>query len=760
MPPLGGGMEIIMRKLRFKGIVALFLCFTFIIFSVLQVKAEKPTIEIKNGKLIFSTIDTKATSNIRWKTVGFTVTRYDSDGNPIQDKNKNGKKDDYAQLWLVNGEKQEQDIGNGQVRVTFTISEDTINKAFESNDLDKIQENDTIYLSGIFAVMHGSVEQPGYYYTLNDIKSAEDWANKDDFADHFDIPATWETTYTYPVSVERWLYSSSGNIKYDTKSYDEQKKNTTFKTDSNKIKASISANGNTYYLYRVYYINLRKPGTKEGNRKIETNPNVSLSQYENDIKYLRDREFTVKDKGLKIVAMYRRFNEYNPDENKEIMKRDFEMVDPIGLIGADTRGDELFEVTEGIPGTESLYVNALTSKYLSAYQFTRIYGKKVYSVTVKKTYTLNWTTTTTVENPVTKEKTEVIEKHTEVEEVPKTYIVEREYSYWAIDSLAVYGLDKAIINNAALPGGSIILNPTGYNLPTVSYTQSENEKDHLKEPEIKIITMPGQTITGTGLRPSVPVEDFKVKAEESVKKIKCKNDKLIFNGQTIMSDSENEEKTEDPKDIPEGQEEIGENVLFKSGLAIPATMANAEYETTGTVKYKPIVEFHDQTETDYEIAEINAVVVHTPTVCDAQIQNNISDNQMLTPDKSRASLVLDRPFLVTLSTTGNHRYIKGYGYNDYGKYIESRQVSFPFGVYRGSSYSGTYIPANTWTSVAENTQFFLPAWVNEGKYTVSFRSTAINAHANNKTGNTETLANLSLSNYVATDTVHVEISGR
>jgi hypothetical protein len=115
---------------------------------------------------------------------------------------------------------------------------------------------------------------------------------------------------------------------------------------------------------------------------------------------------------------------------------------------------------------------------------------------------------------------------------------------------------------------------------------------------------------------------------------------------------------------------------------------------------------------------------------------------------------------VKLPTEGNHRDILGYGYNDYAKYIASRQVKFPFDVYKGSSESGTYIKKNTWTSISTTTQFYLPTWVDEGQYTISFRSTAINSASNNGSSQTETMANLDLTNYVATDTVKVEVSGR
>ncbi|WP_313133390.1 DUF5704 domain-containing protein, partial [Anaerocolumna sp.] len=284
---------------------------------------------------------------------------------------------------------------------------------------------------------------------------------------------------------------------------------------------------------------------------------------------------------------------------------------------------------------------------------------------------------------------------------------------------------------------------------------------HIVEPNIKVVVVSSQTISGGSVEPSIPSENFKAEAEKSVDKIKCKNDSLIFNGETIMSPSVKEEKTDEPKDIPSGLVHVGENVLFKSNIVIPGIKANGDYDSSAAVSYKPIVEFNpEEVETIYEVDYVNNVVVHTPTVCDAQIENKYKDNQMINPDRVRAALVLDRPFYVTLPTTGTHRFIKGYQYRDYGKYIAEREVKFPFDVYRGSSVNGTFVPKSTWTSVGENTLFYLPTWVTEGKYKIDFRSTAINTYTNSGINKTETLANQQLNNYVATDTVDAEVSGR
>lgn len=721
--------------------------------------AEKPTLyfDEDTGEFTFETEDTKASTNITWETIGFNVCReWTEDPTKIA----------HAKFDLLDGQRKEKEIPGNKYRVTFTFTDQQVDDAFEGTGLETIQDNDHIYINAVIKVHNGTKEQD-VYETLEGIKNAEAWYNKEDFDDRFNLDTEFNTKSTpYPVSIEYQLYRSSGNpIIYDKKEYEERQNRTIFKTGYNggvdkngrkigDIPGKIEYNGETHFLYRVYYINLGDPYLrKQGNRKTAINPYVDYNGWVSELSYVRHREFLVKTGGLKVVAMYRRMPKIEDDEKEDKKTKQYEIVDPTAVIAADNRDNEQYDVIDGIPGTESVYVNAFTSKYIAGSTFIRKYGKKTYNVSVKKTYTLTWTET----DPKTKKP---IPKKS-VRTVTYQYPVEREYSYWIISKLGVYGINNAVIENAALPGGGVTLTPNGYSPPTVSYNHREGESDHIVEPKIKVVVVPPQTISGGSVEPSIPSENFKSSAEKSVAKIKCKNDSLIFNGETIMSSSFKEEKTEEPKEIPSGLEIVGENVLYKANIEIPGTRANGDYDSMAILTYKPIVELNpDEVETTYEVDYVNNVVVHTPTVCDAQIENKYRDNQMINPDKSRVALVLDRPFYVTLPTTGTHRYIKGYQYRDYGKYIADREVKFPFDVYRGSSTNGTFIPKDTWESIGSNVQFYLPTWVNEGKYTIQFRSTAINAYANSGTGRTETLANLKLSNYVATDTVNVEVSGR
>lgn len=726
----------------------LLLIFTFL-FPVVHIKAnnEKKMVDIRDGAFYFETVDTEATTTIRWETIGFTVCRVPTNGDPT-------KVNERAELYLDFKNKREESE-NGKVYVKFTIPKKVVNDAFAISGLDElIKEGDKLYFNGIFRVWHGETAK-GIYKTLEGIRGAEQWSNntKEEFDDRFDRWAEWKSDPDdkLPVTIEYQLYTSKETTILGTKDYGEHKYLDKFKIDNKKIPNTK----NGYDLYRVYYINLDKPNTKVGNRKTSMNPNFFLSEYLSELSYVRDREFIVKSGGLKIVAMYRKFSNKQGTESEEEIMKEYEEIDPTGVLLADKRGAEQYDVGEGIPTTENLYENVISSKYLVGYNFKKISGTKVYPVKVSQHVTLKWEEQELQENDKG-EMVEVMVPKTDSRNIIKTYPIERKFSYWEIINFGLYGIDLAKIENGAL-ASTTTLTPKGYTAPTVTHKTTPGEEGHIKEPKIKDVVLPSITLYQT----NYPNEDWRNLAEDSVEKIKCKNDTLIFNGTTIMNDTEMEEETEPPNEVPEGLEEIGEDVLFQEGLMIPATRANKEYETTGTIYYKPIAEINaERPQLVYDIEDINSVTVHTPTVCDAQIQDNFQDNQKINPTYGMASLILDRPFYVTLPTTGSHRYIKGYGYRDYGKYIASREVQFPFDVYRGSSAGGMFIPKNSWTWITEDTQFYLPTWVPEGQYTISFRSTAINASANGGYGNTESLANLSLSSYVATDTTTVDISGR
>lgn len=718
-------------------IVAITLFLIVLNYFIITSNAQTPKVDIEDGKLIFTTMDTTASSSTTWTTIGFHITRIKSNGDPISVP--------HAKVMLKAGMKEEDSQG-GITFVNFKVSEDTVNKALINAGFSALKDNDTIYLHGIHQVMYGK-SKGKIYYTKSGIMNAESWANPKDFNDRFDIKVTYKAS-SDPV-IKRYITPDGKQIGADEVLVNRK---AGFPI-SVIMKSTINHGGETLYLSKSYVSYYANP-----NKRIVGTTNyvssVNAKDYEtqlvnNDVK---NRTHDQVPGGVIFVGVMRpKTKNPSPPTDEEYFIEP-ELPDPYGVIAADDRYSEEFEVTEGIPTTEDLYTNVFSNHYIFGFTLQRVSGTKSYPVTVTKTYNLSWE----VEDPETKEKT----SQSATETVSQTVTIRRDFSFWKIVNLDYYGIDYATIKNYALPGGEVQLKPQNYTIPTLNYWHSAYQADHIIEPAYqRTMTMPSGSISGGNSRPSIPNEDFASFADGRVNKIRVKNDSFFFDGKEILNDNYLEERTEQPKEIEIDNDYIEDNVLYDSDLKIAFDKANGEYPTSGTVTYKVIRSLSKSLgdAPSYSVSQLDKVVIHTPTVCDATIESKIRNNQMLFPDTVIASLVLDTSFNINLSTEGEHRYIPGYEYRDYAKYISSRQVKFPFDVYR----ENVYIRANTWIQLSEDiTNYYLPIWVDEGVYTIDFKSESINAVANNGLGSTETLANLDLSNYVATDTIDVQVSGR
>ncbi|MCY9667572.1 DUF5704 domain-containing protein [Paenibacillus alginolyticus] len=428
------------------------------------------------------------------------------------------------------------------------------------------------------------------------------------------------------------------------------------------------------------------------------------------------------------------------------------------VIKADTRGAEKFDVLQGIPTSESLYADVLAKSYLYRNAFTETKGTKQYPIQVSKTYTLTWTEPQPGPPDDKGNSTTIYVPRSATQTVTKDYTIERKYSFWTIQNLEVYGLQKATVANYALPSGTVTLQPSGYSPPAVSAAHDATLSAHVTDPVYSNVTLSGQTVSGGSSRPSIPNEDWKSNAENAIGKIKVKNDSLVFNGSTVMDNRIVEETAPAPGTIP-APTVIGQNVLYGSGYVIDAGKTNkASQSSTGMIYYTLIKGIGGGDNKSYPINGINPVTVHTPVVNQASVSDDQAHNQKTTPTAGRAALILDRPFTVTIPTSGAHKDIKGYGNRDYAKYVRDKQVRFPFDVYKADH--ATLIPKDTWTSIPVGqltTTFYMPVWVDEGNYDVLFRTFAENSPAS---FTSQPNANLELSNHVATQVVPVEVIGR
>lgn len=689
-------------------------------------RVDNENLNMFQGQVAYKTKDKTASNDITWRTEGFTLKN-----TWVDRTNPDTSFEDIDPTQKPKGSIMFEDLGkeckvsipypNGYTITTFTIPSDSIEAAYKNADVDteSLEANGgNIYLNGIFRVYNdGSLATTTYYKTLYKIKNAKGWEDKSDFLDHFNIEIPFEPK-SYPVYIKRMTYIDGQYKTFDFSKIGEYSALSKYKTTTSQISAKlydiVSDPSKNLYLYGTYWSALNdekvvhENGTYRKRRDVQKisstiNPLKDWDSYRLALHNpeIRDRTYKVVNGGIEIICLYRYFDGPIPGEGENIQEISAEIIEPYTMetIQADKRFGEQFNSEKGIPTTESQYLCAYTDEYLLQYKFVHYSGWKEFPQTSGN---------------------EIV-------------LVKRSYSYWKIEDLNVYSISYARASNYSLPGGTAYLTPTSYySAPKVNYQISSS---NLIEPTS--MTINGVTTVG----------NFTVW-----------NDSLTFNGETIMNNTRCSATTSTPKKMPTSGR-ANAYALYQSGLKIDDTKANGEYGSEGILCYTRTTHYGDDAEGNmiaYDVDDINDVTIHTPVICDAKVEDVRKYNQLIHPSQSFASLVLDTYFNVSLPTKGHHLDLKGYGNRDYAKYTALREVKFPFDVMK----NGKYIAAGTWTTIGDAAQCYLPVWVKEGQYTVEFRSRSINCDANAGISKTEDLANTDFENYVATDTVDVEVSGK
>ncbi|OMC65724.1 hypothetical protein BK125_29375 [Paenibacillus odorifer] len=436
------------------------------------------------------------------------------------------------------------------------------------------------------------------------------------------------------------------------------------------------------------------------------------------------------------------------------------------ILGDDTANGRHFDAPVGIPTSENLFSNVWGKNYLFEHTFANMAGQIRYSCSVKVTYPTKWEEaqpnlpgpngTSIPQAPLP--KTGKFDKNYTFDLTPK------EYAYWQVDQLAVYQIDRAQMENYALPGGEVTLYPNNYGSPTLELTNSTEVEDHVVPQDTGGIEFKPEVVDGGDHEPGPEdVDDTDVLtdlAEMQTKDPEVQNDRLVFNGETIMDDTVANKTGPTPGRIPDPQI-IGDEVLYEGQLMINSGLLNRQNTTsTGTIYYTMLSEnVEGNGDQEFLISPINSVTVHTPVVNYSLLpDDNRPFDQRMTPDMTRVVLILDRPFTIHFTESGQHLNIPGYGNRDYAKYTKNKRIQFPFGVFQGSQY----YPENTWIYIPVGTPsmtFTMPTWVNEGDYTIYTQSWAINAPSDGSDLCEENL-NGNLTNYCASESFNIGVVGR
>lgn len=818
---------------RLKRLVAYFLIMVMIVFQLPKnvladeiITPENKYIYDNNGNTLFVTQvkedasiyfygrHNNATTGVTYHTVGFNIALKES-------HNKNITEDGTNYRYLARTE--DGDMGSylfpedpNYTQDTYKLKGDDVVSAIKSllrdegfsnrEILTQLAAGVPVYFSNVFEIIYRATQQriegSGTYKTLEKMRSSVDVLGVGPWSS-----ATYDILESYYDNV---LVVKLPNYSYDVKFVDA----TDFevnKTDATVL-ATITNAGVAEYGGDVEYELADKDNIKllVGGKVCKYTYNSSQYYYSNGMK--NGTNIPYYSSGAINTVHLHRFGGIlyvlvdpidapppvvspAPEEMGTTTSTAVNYFDAkaSGVIDAESKGAERFSVTQGVPTTENLYCFTQGSQYLINVKFNVKTGNKVYPIKVKKTYNVTLSPddvigatpspTPTPGASLTPSVTpEPIVDEVEVEKIVN---ISREYQYTEIASIDYYKIDNATITNAALPGGSVIMTPTSYSVPTIAYTHYEGEEGHLIPPEEVEL---GIVLDAEDVDMEAPDEDFTAEVDEMIGELKVKNDKMTFGGSTVLDDTEVEKTA--PEAILSSIREpakVNDTMMYENGLRINDTLSNSTYPTSGVLKYTRVIGFNSvRSETlNFDIKELKSVKIHTPVVCDGTLLNDNNQYvQLVNPDLSCIPLVLDEngissDFTVSISNFGTHNSYLGYYTRNYvmntlnnTSYIAKdangvlrNEVKFPFDVMIDvgndkNMINDTLLVKDTWYAVGTITtqRFYLPMYVETGTYTVDFRTVAINGTS--RITSTQEGANLSSSSYVATDSVKVQVSGK
>jgi hypothetical protein len=198
---------------------------------------------------------------------------------------------------------------------------------------------------------------------------------------------------------------------------------------------------------------------------------------------------------------------------------------------AEIQADDVFDVVRGIPTSEDINVTVWALEYLFQHTFRQMSGTITYDCEIEVEYELVWE-----EECGTKEKPKTCEE-SDTEYVTYNITIQRPYSYWQINNIEVYRIDRARVNNYAL-NDHIILYPKGYDPPSLDTWHSTDEKQHVKPAEAPTINYGPITVDGGDERPDPPDDTAKLRSmlENGIGQAQVRNDRVRFNSSTVMND--------------------------------------------------------------------------------------------------------------------------------------------------------------------------------------------------------------------------------
>lgn len=386
-----------------------------------------------------------------------------------------------------------------------------------------------------------------------------------------------------------------------------------------------------------------------------------------------------------------------------------------------------------------------------------------------------------------------------------TIKADKDYSYWVVNYVDTYKADKVEVSNGAFGETQEISVDWSVSGAPIVPVPEIVESHMVKKKTMSTYSASEITVSFSGSINWSTVYEKAVSAANGYKskipELLVKSDKLVIDGETILSNVQKEKKAMEPDAgaVEAVKSKIKDTIYpqtYKSGIDLVDTSVNGCYDSVARYTYMTIdgakIKNPDQSE-----MVVNDVKVHTPVVCDGIVTVDGKEYGRYENGSFQSGITVDfplngiyNPFTIEVSNYGTHRLILGYGERNFENAKKSgvknmavsvsgatlNEVRFPFGVYfdvnsdsfdaDGNLVSYTddvYFEAGTWICVGTMTpQFYVLGSLSPGVYNVEYRATSVNcpkdASGNYITfGLSQSKANTNISKYVATDMVKLNV---
>lgn len=379
--------------------------------------------------------------------------------------------------------------------------------------------------------------------------------------------------------------------------------------------------------------------------------------------------------------------------------------------------------------------------------------------------------------------------------------VQKTWSYWVLAEGGLYFPENLLLENGALNGEKVLIpvdldGKDAVGKPVYRLTSYGEKENHVSWPvydetdrpvlnislteEVYIISeVPGKVPDVTEYLSNVCYNA----AWADDTQFSVKSDCVSVEGIALLSD---EQETEGNGAAPDtdriqalrGQiEKTAYNQTYRDGLSLNVTVPNGRYESLATIRYAAAEEnVGDKKEKVTTVSKVNEINVHTPVVCIPEIRAEHEEMyQCERIPEEHTVLVLDgegahSDFVLHVGNIGYHSDKKGYGENDYKRYLaqkdgkEQNEVNFPFPVWVDTENDNEktndilLTPEEWYVLGSAEQRFYLPTDTKEGGWEIRMRSVAVNGKGNEE--KTESYSNTQPAHYAAEGMIKVYVTGR